>query len=115
METYRHIVSGERGDEEIHAELADRFGPPPPAVATLLEVARLKRLAESLRVQSIGSRKGDLVIRLRQDARVDVERLVGMVHERPDEVAFSPSGVLTVRSQGGLLATAQRTLEELVA
>jgi transcription-repair coupling factor (superfamily II helicase) len=115
METYRHIVSGERGDEEILAELADRFGPPPPAVATLLEVARLKRLAESLRVQSIGSRKGDLVIRLRQDARVDVERLVGMVHERPDEVAFSPSGVLTVRSQGGLLATAQRTLEELVA
>ena len=114
METYRNIVGGERGDEEILAELADRFGPPPPAVRTLLEVARIKRMAEALRVQSIGSQKGELVIRLRQDARVDVERLVAMVN-RDDGVAFSPTGVLTVRSEGGLLATAVRTLEELAA
>jgi len=114
METYRHVVAGERDDEEILAELADRFGPPPDAVRTLLEVARVKRMAEALRVQSIGSQKGELVIRLRQDARVDVERLVAMVN-RADGVAFSPTGVLTVRSEGGLLATARRTLEELAA
>jgi transcription-repair coupling factor (superfamily II helicase) len=114
METYRAIVSGERSDEEVLAELTDRFGSPPEAVRTLLEVARVKRIAEALRVQSIGSHKGELVIRLRQDARVDVDRLVAMV-ERQAGVAFSPSGVLTVRAEGGLLATARRTLEELAA
>jgi transcription-repair coupling factor (superfamily II helicase) len=114
METYRNIVSGERSDDEILAELTDRFGAPPEAVRTLLEVARVKRIAESLRVQSIGSQRGELVIRLRQDARVDVDRLVEMVN-RGDGVAFSPSGVLTVRPEGGFLATARRTLEALAA
>jgi transcription-repair coupling factor (superfamily II helicase) len=115
MEIYRHVVSGERSDDEVLAELTDRFGPPPPAVATLLEVARLKRVAENLRVQSIGTQKGELVIRLRQDARIDVDRLVEMV-ERGDGVAFSPTGVLTVRpDDGGLLTTARRTLEDLAA
>jgi hypothetical protein len=34
---------------------------------------------------------------------------------RGDGVAFSPSGVLTVRPEGGFLATARRTLEALAA
>ncbi|HEX2164575.1 MAG TPA: transcription-repair coupling factor [Thermoanaerobaculia bacterium] len=115
METYRILVAGEKSAEEVLDELADRFGPPPPEVRTLLEVAAVKRLAESLRVQSIGSQKGELVIRLRQDARIDAERLVAMV-EAGDGVAFSPTGVLTVATRGtGLLETARRTLEELAA
>jgi transcription-repair coupling factor (superfamily II helicase) len=115
METYRTIVAGERSDEDILAELADRFGPPPAEVEALLQVAAVKRMAEALRVQSIGTQKGDLVIRLRQDARVDVERLVEMVRTR-EGVAFSPTGVLTVAPRGeGLLSAARRTLEELAA
>jgi transcription-repair coupling factor (superfamily II helicase) len=115
METYRTLVAGDKTEREILDELADRFGPPPAEVETLLEVAAVKRLAESLRVQSIGSQKGELVIRLRQDARVDVERLVEMVRGG-DGVAFSPTGVLTVAPRGeSLLAAARRMLEELAA
>jgi len=115
METYRAIVAGDRADEEILAELADRFGPPPPAVRSLLDVAALKRAAEALRVQSIGSQRGELVIRLRQDARVDVEKLVEIVGSR-DGIVFSPNGVLTVAPRGeGLVAVARRTLEEIAA
>jgi transcription-repair coupling factor (superfamily II helicase) len=116
MEVYRKIAGGETAEEELLAELADRFGDPPPAVRTLLSVAALKRLAEELRVQSISSRKGELVIRLRQDARVDVERLIGMVSERPG-TSFSPSGVLTLPAPGGeeMLRRARETLEELAA
>ncbi|HEX6202088.1 MAG TPA: transcription-repair coupling factor, partial [Thermoanaerobaculia bacterium] len=115
METYRTFVAGDKTEREILDELADRFGPPPPEVETLLEVAAVKRLAESLRVQSIGSHKGELVLRLRQDARIDVERLVEMVHGG-DGVAFSPTGVLTVAPRGeSLLRAARRTLEELSA
>ena len=73
----------EEPEREMLAELADRFGPPPPAVETLVEVAALKRLAESLRVQSISAKRGELIIRLRRDARIDVERLIEMVSTLP--------------------------------
>ncbi len=112
MELYRKIA--EEPEREMLAELADRFGPPPPMVETLVEVAALKRLAESLRVQSISAKSGELVIRLRRDARVDVERLIEMVSNLPG-ASFSPTGVLTLPGGGGrqLVATARQTLESL--
>src|SRR5262249_33159856 len=58
MELYRKIAAAEEAEEEVLSELADRFGPPPPAVRSLIEVAALKRLAESLRVQSISAKGG---------------------------------------------------------
>jgi transcription-repair coupling factor (superfamily II helicase) len=112
MELYRKIA--EEPEREMLAELADRFGPPPPAVETLVEVAALKRLAESLRVQSIAAKSGELIIRLRRDARIDVERLIEMVSSRPG-ASFSPTGVLTFPGGSGrqLVAAARGTLEEL--
>jgi transcription-repair coupling factor (superfamily II helicase) len=98
----------------VVAELTDRFGPPPPSVRTLIEVAALKRLAESLRVQSISAKGSELVIRLRRDARVDVDRLIELVSTHPG-ASFSPSGVLTLTAGGGsaLLAAARETLAAL--
>jgi transcription-repair coupling factor (superfamily II helicase) len=112
MEFYRKIA--EEPEREILAELADRFGPPPAAVEALVEVAALKRLAESLRVQSISAKSGELVIRLRRDARIDVERLIEMVSTRPG-ASFSPTGVLTLPGGGGrqLVVAARETLESL--
>ena len=69
MEVYRKLAAAEQPREELLAELADRFGRPPAAVETLLEVAALKRVAEALRVQSISAGAGKLTIRLRRDAR----------------------------------------------
>ncbi|HYG64598.1 MAG TPA: TRCF domain-containing protein, partial [Thermoanaerobaculia bacterium] len=114
MEIYRKIAAADVPESDILAELTDRFGPPPPAVSTLLQVATLKRLAESLRVQSISSKGSELIIRLRRDARIDVERLIEMVSNRPG-ASFSPTGVLTVAvgSGGGMLGVARETLEVL--
>jgi transcription-repair coupling factor (superfamily II helicase) len=112
MELYRKIA--EEPEKEMLAELVDRFGPPPSSVETLVEVAALKRLAESLRVQSISAKSGELVIRLRRDARVDVERLIEMVSTMAG-ASFSPTGVLSLPAGGGrqLVATARQTLELL--
>jgi transcription-repair coupling factor (superfamily II helicase) len=112
MELYRKI--SEEPEREMLAELADRFGPPPAAVQTLVEVAALKRLAESLRVQSISAKSGELIIRLRRDARIDVERLIEMVSNLPG-ASFSPTGVLTLPGGGArqLVTTARETLESL--
>jgi transcription-repair coupling factor (superfamily II helicase) len=116
MEIYRKVAAAEETEEEVLAELADRFGPPPEPVRTLVEVASLKRLAESLRVQSVSYKGGELVLRLRRDARVDVERLIEMVSSRPG-ASFSPTGVLTLAAGGGrqMVRTARETLEALAS
>ncbi|HEV3459422.1 MAG TPA: transcription-repair coupling factor [Thermoanaerobaculia bacterium] len=118
MELYQKIAAFETAERELLAELADRFGPPPPAVRTLVEVAALKRLAESLRVQSISAKGRELTIRLRRDARIDVARLIDLV-SRTEGASFSPTGVLTLSGAGvaggggQMLAAARATLEEL--
>ncbi|HET9766899.1 MAG TPA: transcription-repair coupling factor [Thermoanaerobaculia bacterium] len=115
MEVYRRISTAEVEPEAILAELRDRFGPPPQAVYQLLEVAGLKRLAERLRVQSLSWVKGELVIRLRRDARIDPERLVELVSTQPD-ASFSPNGILTLRPRGEeLIEAARGTLERLAS
>ena len=86
------------------------------AVYALLEVARLKR-ARRARCACSRSRRseGELVIRLRRDARIDPERLVELVSTRAD-ASFSPAGVLTLRPRGGeLLDVARGTLERLAS
>ncbi len=95
MELYRRIAAAETDEEEFVSELRDRFGSPPKEVLRLVEIAALKRLAERLRVQSISARGRELQVRLRTDARIDVERLIELVSERSD-ASFSPSGVLTL-------------------
>jgi transcription-repair coupling factor (superfamily II helicase) len=114
MELYQKIAAFESSESEILAELADRFGAPPAAVRTLVEVAALKRLAETLRVQSISAKGHELVVRLRRDARIDVAKLIDLV-SRTAGASFSPTGVLTLWASGGqqLLAAARSTLEEL--
>jgi transcription-repair coupling factor (superfamily II helicase) len=114
MELYRKIARGEQGRDELLDELEDRFGPPPRAVHELLDVLTLKRRAEALRIQSIAARKGGLSIRLRQDSTVDVDKLVRLVSER-DDLAFSPSGVLTVEGVAAddMVATCGALLESL--
>jgi transcription-repair coupling factor (superfamily II helicase) len=114
MEIYQRIASGEVGSDELLAELQDRFGPPPPPVYGLLEATSLKRMAESMRVQSISHSGQKLQIRFRRDSGVDVDRLVRMVSERPG-LTFSPSGVLVLEKVAGgqALERSRSLLEEL--
>ncbi|REK00476.1 MAG: transcription-repair coupling factor [Acidobacteria bacterium] len=116
MDLYRRLAAGEDEPSEILEEMEDRFGPPPEEVRSLVRAATLKQLAERLRVQSIVSSQGSLVIRMRRDARVDVERLIELVAERGD-ASFSPSGVLTLDRVPGResLAVAQATLQRIEA
>ncbi len=107
MEVYRKIASGEVEPEAMLAELRDRFGPPPQAVHQLLEVARLKRLAERLRVQSLSWQKGELVIRLRRDARIDPDRLVELVSTRPATPASRPTACSPSRRAAATSSTSR--------
>ena len=56
LEAYRKLaqVKDEHELEEIRAELVDRYGEPPAAVQTLLEVARLRTVAQAAGISDIG-------------------------------------------------------------
>ncbi len=116
MEVYQRIVTSDDNEDEILAELHDRFGPPPDGVRAFLEVAMLKRQAEALRLQSIAARGGRLTFRLRQDVRVEPERLIAFVSEQPGR-HFSPSGVLSIEKvpSGELVSVARDTLAQLAS
>ncbi len=116
LEIYRKLAAAEAPREELAAELADRFGEPPAEVLALLDVAALKRRAEALRVQAISAGGGRLTLRLRRDARVDVDRLIRLVASRAG-ASFSPGGVLALELAGGAdpVAAARAVLDEVAA
>jgi len=64
-------------------------------VHALIRGAELKRIAESVGVQSVAHRGDLLTVRLRRDANVDVDRLIHFVSER-EGASFTPDGVLTL-------------------
>ena len=114
MEIYRRLAADEEQLAVILEELRDRFGPPPREVHNLIEIAELKRHAEALRVQSISAGKGKLVLQLRRDANVDVDRLIRFVSDR-EGASFSPDGALTLVEvpPTEAVAVARQTLQVL--
>ena len=79
-------------------------------------MAELKRRAEELRIQSITAKSRRLTLRLRQDAKIEPERLIALVEEAPGS-RFSPSGALTLEgvTSSECLVRARQTLDYLAA
>ncbi len=100
MDIYRRIAAGHEAEDELEAELVDRFGPPPEPVRQLIRVAALRHRAEELRIQSITGRGRRLQMRFRHDTVVAVETLIRFVAEEP-MASFSPGGVLTLQQVDG--------------
>ncbi len=100
LDIYRRLADSDEDPASLLAELRDRFGPPPQPVHALIQGAELKRIAEGLGVLSIVHRNERLTMRLRRDARIDIDQLVRFVSER-DGAAFAPDGVLTLGNVPG--------------
>ena len=97
LRTYKRISSAESEAElaDIHAEIADRYGPISETVENLFEYARLRREASRLGVVSI-DREGDrLAVKLSEQARIDPDKLIAMVSG--GAATFTPAGVLKVK------------------
>jgi transcription-repair coupling factor (superfamily II helicase) len=69
LELYRRLgrVASDVGLTEVRAELRDRYGPLPPPVERLLEVAQLRYRAEAAGLTSVGTEDGQLVLRFGPD------------------------------------------------
>ncbi len=94
---YRRVAAARTETDltDVLDELCDRYGPIPPAVATLAEYGRIRLLADRLGVETIDHDRHLLVIKFRTTTTVDPARLIRFVELRPD-VVLKPPAVLTI-------------------
>ena len=64
---------------EMRAELADRFGPPPPAVEALLDVVGLRLAARVIGVERVEAQGGRALVTFAPSTRVTPERLLAVI------------------------------------
>ncbi len=79
--------------EAMRGDLADRDGPLPDAVETLLRFALLKSNAERIGVEAVDRRGGSLNIKFHPGSKIEPARLMHLVSTRPG-AQFTPAGVL---------------------
>lgn len=94
LRTYKRISSAESEGElaDVHAEIADRYGPIPETIENLFEYSRLRREASKLGIISI-DREGDrLAVKFNEQAKIDPDKLIALVSS--GSASFAPSGVL---------------------
>jgi transcription-repair coupling factor (superfamily II helicase) len=92
---YRQMASA-RQEEELERELdevRDRYGPPPSSVLNLADYGRIRIMADRLGVESLDREGQTVIVRFRQQARVDPERLVALVGRRGDLTLVPPAGL----------------------
>jgi transcription-repair coupling factor (superfamily II helicase) len=108
LRTYKRIagVTSDSEREAVQRELADRFGPLPPAVANLLDYAVLKSLCERLQISSVERHGSDVALKFHPTTPVRPERLVELVHKQKG-TRLAPSGVLTITLDRGAAGIAQ--------
>ncbi len=115
-------VAGLEGQAEIDAfvdELTDRFGPPPESVHHLLEIVAIKRLCRQGGVEKVEAGPKGAVLRFREGAPVDSDKLVRYVSApergvrlRPDSRLVAPRDWPEARDR---LRGVRRLLQDLRA
>lgn len=81
LQLYKRLaaIRDEPERRAAEADLRDRYGSPPKAVVNLLEHSVLKRRAESLRILRVERRGSRLVLKFREDSKIDPHSLMQFV------------------------------------
>jgi transcription-repair coupling factor (superfamily II helicase) len=90
---YRRMASA-RTQEEVSGyldELRDRYGPTPASVHHLAEYARLRLTADRLGLERIDREGPVVVLKFRQDAKVDPTLLLALMKRRGDLTLLPPA------------------------
>jgi len=101
LRAYKKIAEANTAEaaDTIRAELADRYGPPPDAVATLLKFSLLKSRAQQLGIEAIDRRHGALNVKFHKESRIDPNRLMQLI-AGTQGAQFTPAGVLRLPLDG---------------
>jgi transcription-repair coupling factor (superfamily II helicase) len=93
LTVYRRMAAVRTEDElrKIVDEVRDRYGPPPDTVLNLAEYASIRLMADRLRLESIDREAQTVVLKFRQDAKLDPARLFKLVQSRGDLTLVPPA------------------------
>ena len=107
---YKRLAEIERADEvePMRAELADRFGPPPPAVETLLDVVALRVAAKAIGVERIEARAGRAVFTFAPSTSVTPERILNVIAKSRGAMTLKKEYTLEARVPEGPVAGRSR-------
>ena len=95
LRAYKRIADA-KDDEQaeiVRAELADRYGPAPDAVETMVRFALLKTAAQRAGIEAIDRRGSALHIKFHPGAKIDPAKLMALVSSK-EGAQFTPAGVL---------------------
>ena len=95
LRAYKRIadIRDQAEADKVRADLADRYGPAPEAVDTLVQFALLKTLAQRIGVEAIDRRGGAINIKIHPESKIDPARLMALVSNSAG-AQFTPAGVL---------------------
>lgn len=95
LRTYKRIASAANEEDfaTIYSEIEDRYGRIPYTVTQLFDYGRLRRRAESLGIISIDKVSGSAAIKLSENSRINVAKLLEFV-DKNEGAAFSSNGIL---------------------
>jgi transcription-repair coupling factor (superfamily II helicase) len=118
LRMYKRVagVENEQQLAEVQAELADRYGPPPPPLRNLAAYAALRLLARRLGVVAIDRKREQISVKFTESAGVDPAKLASFVAANHGS-QFTPSGLLKFQldatSPAAVLARLRQVLESL--
>lgn len=96
-------LSNARDESEvalIRDELLDRFGRMPTEAENLLEVIRLKILARRLGILRIETQRGELVLQVANQSKIDADRLVQLLTHARAGIRVTPDQRLVAKAPG---------------
>ena len=116
---YRRLaaIRGQSDLDEIANELRDRYGPIPPLADSFLRIMDLRRSLKDYMVVRAVLRDGAVSLQFHQDAKVNVQRLVQLVHKSKGRFKLSADFQFSFQPESrdwdGLVAETQSVLQDL--
>ena len=91
MEIYKKIaaVTDDAEFDAVLAELADRFGPIPEEVSSLLALAEIRIICRKLSIKSIKERQGEVAVEFQQVSNISIDKILKLIKDNPNSVRLN--------------------------
>lgn len=118
IDVYKQIASleTEADESEIIDELCDRYGEPPKAVRTLIEVAKIKSMARSLGITMLAEKNGKITVTF-DDGRLEGSVVTGLIKKMPERIKILsgtlPKIIFTLNGNDGIVSNIKFLLQSI--
>ena len=91
MEIYKKIaaVTDDAEFDAVLGELADRFGPIPEEVSSLLALAEIRIICRKLSIKSIKERQGEVAVEFTQVSNISIDKILKLIKDNPNSVRLN--------------------------